>query len=262
MRKMRDTFKELFSYGDLLVNLALSELKLRYRGSALGFLWTVLNPLFFLLILAAVFSLIIRFQVENYTIFLFSGLVSWLMIQQTVIIATASVVNNQHLIRKVFIPKLVFPLSSVLARYVDHAALFVILIIFMGIYKAPIRASLVVVPYILLLHFVFSLGLSLLLAVAYVRLRDVQQIVAVVFQALFYATPILYPLDVLPENFQAVIRWNPIYYFVESLRWPVYRGAFPPNSILIAATGLAAAALVLGYVLFVRNEKAFVFHLS
>jgi len=262
MRRAWERIRELVSYRDLLLNLTAAELKIRYRGSALGFLWTVLNPLFFLLVLAVVFSMIIRFQVENYTIFLFSGLVSWFMIQQTVIIATASVVNSQHLIRKVYIPKLIFPISSVLARYADHAVLLAVLLFFMLLYRAPFTWSLVLVPYILILHFAFSLGLSLLFAVAYIRVRDVQQIAAVFFQALFYATPILYPIEVLPERYRALFLWNPAYYFVESLRWPVLRGAPPPADILLTASGLAAATLVLGFFLFTRKERLFVFYLS
>ena len=262
MRPAIRSLRELADYRDLLYTLTLSELKIRYRGSLLGFLWTVLNPLFFLLILAFVFSRIIRFHVDNYTIFLFSGLVSWFMVQQTVTIATASIVNNQHLIRKVYIPKLVFPLSSVLARYADHAVLTAVLFLFMALYRAPFTPYLFILPFVILLHFAFSLGLSLLFAVAHIRVRDVQQIAAVLFQALFYATPILYPLEALPEGFRAILLWNPVYYFVECLRWPVYRGGFPPADILLTASGLAAAALILGFALFTRKERLFVFHLS
>ena len=262
MDSARHPLTELADYRDLLINLAASELKLRYRGSVLGFLWTVLNPLFFLLILAFVFSKIIRFQVDNYILFLFSGLVSWLMIQQTVTIATASVVNNQHLIRKVYVPKLVFPVSSVLARYADHAVLLAVLILFMVLFSGPFSWNLLIVPYVLILHFAFSLGLSLIFAMAHIRIRDVQQIAAVLFQAFFYATPIIYPLEALPERFRALFLWNPFYYFVECLRWPVHRGGFPPWDILLVATGLAAAALVLGFILFTRKERLFVFHLS
>ncbi len=97
---------------------------------------------------------------------------------------------------------------------------------------------------------------------AYIRVRDVQQIAAVLFQALFYATPILYPLEVLPERYRALFLWNPVYYFVESLRWPIHRGAPPPADILLTASILAAATLVLGFVLFTRKERLFVFYLS
>ena len=259
---MRTYILELIQYRELLLNLTLSELKLRYRNSILGFLWTILNPLFYLLILALVFSKIIRFQIENYTIFLFSGLASWMMIQQTVIIATASIVNNQALIKKVYVPKMIFPLSNVLARFVDHAVLTMILFGFMIIYKAQFTLSLLLIPVVILMHFLFSLGLSLIFSVAYIKIRDVQQIIAIAFQALFFITPIIYSLEVLPENYRPLFLMNPFYYFVQIFRYPVYYSSLPPLEIFLVAILLTAVALTLGFFLFYRNEKYFVFHLS
>jgi len=245
---MRTYILELIQYRELLLNLTLSELKLRYRNSILGFLWTILNPLFYLLILALVFSKIIRFQIENYTIFLFSGLASWMMIQQTVIIATASIVNNQALIKKVYVPKMIFPLSNVLARFVDHAVLTMILFGFMIIYKAQFTLSLLLIPVVILMHFLFSLGLSLIFSVAYIKIRDVQQIIAIAFQALFFITPIIYSLEVLPENYRPLFLMNPFYYFVQIFRYPVYYSSLPPQEIFLVAILLTAVALTVSFI--------------
>ena len=144
---------ELWSWREFLGNMISTELKLRYRDSVLGFLWTVLNPLFFLLILAAVFSKILRVQLPNYTIFLLSGLTSWMMIQQTVVIATASIVGNQGFIKKIYVPKIVFPLASVLARYVDHLILTAVLFGFMAAYGMPANWSLLALVPVILMHF-------------------------------------------------------------------------------------------------------------
>jgi ABC-type polysaccharide/polyol phosphate export permease len=254
--------RELYDYRDLILNLAVTELKLRYRDSLLGFLWTVLNPLFFLLILALVFSQIIRFSIPHYTIFLFAGLASWLMIQQTVTIATASIVNNQALIRKVYVPKMAFPVSNVLARYVDHGILIALLIILAIVLKTPLTLSLLFLPVAVVLHLVFSLGLSLLFAVAYIRVRDTQHIVAIVFQALFYVTPVLYSLDILPVRYRGLFLWNPFYYFVQLVRYPVYFGTLPKFGDFAVGLGLAAGTLLVGGFIFLRKEKYFVFHLS
>ncbi len=253
---------ELWGYRDLLLNLTFSELKLRYRSSFLGFLWTILNPLFFLLILAVVFSKLMKFEVDNYTIFLFSGLTAWFMIQQTVVIATASVVNNESLIKKVYIPKLVFPLSSCLARYIDHLILVAILVVFMIIFKSPFTWNLLLMPLILLLHFLFSLGISMIAAALYILIRDVQHIIAILFQAFFYLTPILYPLDVLPQNYHALFKLNPFYYFIQIFRFPVYYGSFPPLKLILVACILTLTVLVVGFYIFYKKEKYFVFHLS
>ncbi len=253
---------ELIQYRELLWNLTLTELKLRYRNSALGFLWTILNPLFYLLILAIVFSKIMRFQIPNYTIFLFAGLTAWLMIQQTVTIATASIVNNQALIRRVYIPKMVFPLSNVFSRYIDHTILTVILLVFMAIFRVPFTWSLLFIPIIVLMIFFFSLGLSLLTTVAHIKVRDVQHVVAIIFQILFYATPIIYPLDILPSQYQPLLRWNPFFYFIQCFRSPIYDSSPPPLRFFLVALALTVITFALGFFLFYKKEKYFVYELS
>lgn len=259
---MKKQLRELYDFRDFLLNLIITELKLRYRDSLLGFLWTILNPLFYLLILAVVFSKFIRFQIPNYTIFLFAGLASWFMIQQTVTVATASIVNNQVLIRKVYVPKLAFPASNVLARFVDHGISIVLLLLMMLVMRAPFTWSLLFLPVAILLHLVFSLGLSLIFTVAHIKVRDVQHITAIVFQALFYVTPILYSLDILPEKYRSLLLWNPFYYFVQLIRCPVYYGTLPPWDVLGIAGGVTAVTFAIGFSLFSRKEKYFVFHLS
>ena len=255
--------REIGAYRELLWNLVLTELKLRYRDSLLGFLWTILNPLFSLLILSFVFSRIIRFEnLPHYTIFLFSGLASWLMIQQTVIIAIGSVVNNQSLIKKVYVPKIVFPLSNVLARFVDHGILLLLLLGFMPIFGVKMGWSLLFLPVSVGLHFAFGLGISLLLATAQVKVRDVQNAAGILFQAFFYLTPIIYPLEALPEKLRPIFEWNPFYLFVRLIREPVWAGKLPPWEIVGAAVGLAAAALALGLWVFARREKYFIYDLS
>ncbi len=259
---MNKRLSELVRYRDLLFNLTATELKLRYRNSALGFLWTILNPLFYLLIRAVVFSKIIKFDVPNYTVFLFAGLTSWLMIQQTVTIATASIVNNQALIRRVYVPKIVFPLSNILSRFIDHGILTLILLVFMAVLKMRFSWSLLFLPLIILLHFLFSLGLSLLTTVAHIKIRDVQHVVAIVFQILFYATPIIYPLDVLPAQYRPLLLWNPFFYFVQCFRYPICYAILPPGYVMLMASAITVGVLAFGVCLFYKEEKYFVFHLS
>lgn len=259
---MLKQFRELYEYRGLLGNLISIELKLRYRNSLLGFLWTILNPLCYLAILAIVFSKIIRFQIPNYTIFLYAGLVSYTMIQQTVTIATSSIVANQGLIRRVYLPKIVLPLSNVLARYLDHLTLTVLLIGAMVLFRAPLTWSLLFVPVAVLLHFIFSFGLSLITTVAHIRVRDIQHIVAIIFQILFYASPVLYAVDLLPEKYRIFFIFNPIYYFIQVLRYPVAYGTLPPTGIGFTAAAIALVTLLGGLWVFFKEEKTFIFSLS
>lgn len=259
---MRKRWREIRNYRELLRNLVVTELRLRYRDSILGFLWTVLNPLFFLVILALVFSRIIRIQMENYTIFLFSGMVSFLMIQQTVLIATGSIVNNQGLIKKVNVPKILFPLSNVLARYVDHLILILMLLLFMAYFGMDFTWNLLALVPLLLLHFFFSLGASLLTSVFYVWVRDVQHILSIGFQAFFYITPVIYPLEIMPMPLRKIFLLNPFYYFVQGFRYPVYFGQFPPLRIWCLVFLLTVIVCALGLGIFFRKERLFVFQLS
>jgi len=259
---MHKRWREIRDYRELLGNLVVTELRLRYRDSILGFLWTILNPLFFLVILALVFSRIIKLQMENYTIFLFSGMTSYLMIQQTVLIATGSIVNNQGLIKKVNVPKILFPLSNVLARFVDHLVLTAILLFFMAYFRMSFTWNLLALVPLLLLHFFFSLGASLLASVSYVRIRDVQHILSIGFQAFFYISPIIYPLDILPAGLRKVFLLNPLYYFVQGFRYPVYFGRFPPLEMWCVSALLTVVVLALGLGIFYRKERFFVFQLS
>ena len=131
LNKFVKEISEIYSFRHLLFNLIKSDIKLRYKNSFLGFLWHLLNPLFYFGILALVFSQIIRIQMENYVLFLFAGLVSWRMIQQTSLVATHSIVNNQELIKKIHTPKLVFPLATVISQFIDHLTL--ALVLFAGV---------------------------------------------------------------------------------------------------------------------------------
>lgn len=262
MGGLTSAFNEIFSYRDLLLNLISVELKLRYRNSVLGFLWQIINPLFYLLLLSLIFSRIIRFNIDNYTIYLFAGLASWLMIQQSSVVATGSIVNNQGLIRKIYIPKIIFPVAVLTAQYIDHLILVIILLFFAIFFGLGPNGSLVLLPLIVIAHYFFSLGLSLIFATAQVKVRDVQHIVAIIFQALFYATPIIYSVNFFPEKFRWLMYLNPFFYFVESLRYPVYYLSFPPFSIIGPAMGLTLVVLFLGLFIFRRKENYFVFHLS
>jgi len=254
--------REVVEYRDLLLNLITTELKLRYRDSVLGFLWTILNPLFFLLILAVVFSAIMKIQIPHYAIFLLTGLTSWLMLQQTVITATASIWANQGILKRIRLPKIIFPLSNVLARYVDHLILTLILLLFMVLSGMPATWKLVIIPPLILTHFFFSLGLSLIASVIYIKIKDIQHIIAIAFQALFYITPIIYSPEQLPPGLRPLFLWNPFYYFMNCFRFPIYYASLPPKRDFFIVCGLTIVVFLTGLFVFYRKEKNFIFYLS
>jgi ABC-type polysaccharide/polyol phosphate export permease len=179
-----------------------------------------------------------------------------------VLIATGSIVNNQGLIKKVYIPKILFPLASVLARFIDHLVLTAVLFVFMAVFRMSFTWNLLLIPLVMLMIFFFSLGLSLMAAVFYVKVRDVEHVLAILFQAFFYLSPIIYPLEILPAGFQKVFLLNPFYYFVQSFRAPFYSAQFPPGGIFWTALALTVIVFAVGLGIFYKREKYFVFNLS
>jgi ABC-type polysaccharide/polyol phosphate export permease len=133
---------------------------------------------------------------------------------------------------------------------------------FMVIYHVPFTWNLLFVVVALGLHFFFSLGLSLISATAYIKIRDVQNVIAIIFQALFFATPIIYSLNILPENYRPYFLWNPFYYFVQCFRYPVYNASLPPKQDFLIALVLTVIVFFVGVYIFHKKEKLFVFHLS
>lgn len=259
LNKFIKEISEIYSYRYLLLNLIKSDIKLRYKNSFLGFLWHLLNPLFYLGILALVFSQIIRIQMENYILFLFSGLVSWRMIQQTSIIATHSIVNNQELIKKVHTPKLIFPLATVISQFIDHITLSLVLFIFLFILKGKISTVLFIAPLIIILIFIFSLGLSLLFATSYVYIKDTPHVIGIVFQVLFFLTPILYPLSMLTSGMKKYFKLNPFYYFIEYFRYPFYYAKMPSKEITLTVCAISLITFSLGIYIFLRKKDNFIF---
>ena len=241
--KLIEEINEIHSFRHLLFNLIKSDIKLRYKNSFLGFLWHLLNPLFYFAILALVFSQIIRIQMENYVLFLFAGLVSWRMIQQTSIVATHSIVNNQELIKKIHAPKLVFPLATVISQFIDHLTLALVLFIFLFILKGKISAVLFITPFIIILTFFFSLGLSLFFATTYVYVKDTPHVTAIGFQALFFLTPVLYPLSILSPNVGKILRLNPFFYFVEYFSHPFYYATMPSGELTVIVCAITLITL-------------------
>jgi ABC-type polysaccharide/polyol phosphate export permease len=197
---------------------------------------------------------------ENYVLFLFAGLISWRMIQQTSIIATYSIVNNQELIKKIHVPKLIFPLATVIAQFIDHITLTVILFIFLFILKGKISPALLMTPFVILLIFIFSLGLSLLFSTCYVYIKDTPHVIAIAFQALFFLTPIIYPLNVLASSVKIFFKLNPFYYFIEYFRYPFYYAKMPSGELTIAVCILSFLTFILGMYIFFRKKDSFIFH--
>lgn len=254
--------KGFFHYKDLLKHLVMRDLKLKYRRSVLGYLWSVLDPLLSMTVMTIVFSSMFRRNIENYPVYLFSGQLLFNYMRTSTTQAMNSIVSNGGLIKKTYVPKYIFTISRVISTLIDLLFNMVALLIVMLVTRATFHWSNLLFPVVLVQLFVFCLGLGLFLAQANVFFRDVQHIYTAVTMAWMYLTPIFYPIESLPGTVQFVVRWlNPMYYYVKQFRDVVYFGVFPQWEYVLLGSVAALLMLVFGTGMFFKNQDRFILHI-
>jgi ABC-2 type transport system permease protein len=233
--------------------------KLRYKRSVLGFAWTVLNPLFAMAIFTMVFSKVFG-ERPNYPLYVITALLGWNIFSLGTSRGLDSVVMNGPIIRKVFVPKAIFPVATVASQVVNFIFTLVPLFLFMMVIGARIGPSLFWLPIPLLSLTCFALGIALLLGTFNVFFRDVKYFYEAGVLAWFYATPIFYPVEIVPDRFKFLLYLNPMYTLLESLRAPIYQGTSPPMNLLILGLALSLATLAIGWAVFHRFEARFIYY--
>lgn len=255
-----DSLLAVVSFRELLRNLILKELKLRYRRSVLGFLWTMLNPLLMMVVITVAFSTIMKFSMAHFSIFLLTALLPWIMFMQATTGALRSIVDNAHLIHKVYVPKAIFPLAVVGSSLVNFFLSLIPLFVLMVALGVPIRPAVLVLPLAIVILTIFATGTALIFSCLNVFYRDFTHMTEVLLNALFYATPIIYPLHVLPSSYHPYFKLNPMYHVLQCFREPLYEGVVP-SALTFGIAGLTAVSLfVVGWVFFQRYEHDFVFY--
>jgi len=242
---------------DLLRNLVSRAIKQRYKRSALGFAWTMLNPLITMVILTVVFSAVFATGVSRYPLFVIIGLLAWNLFALGSAQGLASIVESGPLIRKVAVPKAIFPFAAVSANLVNFILALVPLFAILLVTGAGVTWAVLWVPVGVLLLTAFTLGVALLLATMNVFFRDVRYFYEAGLLAWFYATPVFYPIEIVSPVARKVLTWNPMYVLVEVFRIPLYAGHGPEWGILLRATVEAALALAVGWRVFRRYQEHF-----
>lgn len=258
---MLSKIKELYDFRELLKNLVIKELKLRYKRSVLGFLWTMINPLMMMIILAIVFSNLMKFDIKNFSIFLLCGLLPWNYFSHSIRVSTMSLISNANLINKVYLPKAVFPLSIIFSNMVNMILSLIplfILMLFMGI---KIHPTIILIPILLLNLMLFTAGISLLLSCLNVFFRDFTHMIEIIITAWFYLTPIIYPIEVIPMKYKMLFKFNPLIYIIDGFREVIYSGKIPEFSFLINSVIVSLSSFAIGYWYFYRNEKEIIYYI-
>lgn len=249
--------KELHDYRNLIWQLAWSEFKLRYKNSVLGYFWSLLEPMLMLLVLYIVFSNLMRVQVEYFQLFLLLGIILWNFFSRATTIGMFSIIGKPDMIKKIYFPRDIFVISSCITALLMSIFESFIFIMFMAFFRVPISINLAYAPIILLFLFILSLGFSLALSALNVFFRDVQFIWQVLLQVGFFATPIIYTIDVFPEYLQKFILLNPIARILISARDTIiYSSPAKPEDLLFISLS-AIISLFVGYIIFSRLESRF-----
>ena len=250
--------KELWQYREMIISLVKRDLKSRYKGSFLGFLWMFLNPLLQLGVYTIAFTTIMRMDIEKYYLFLFVALVPWLFFSTCLSAGTTVIFSQQDMVKKIYFPREVLPIAFTLSQFVNMLLSFVV--IFVVVFVSGIRISpqaLLCLPVVMIIEFILVLGISFLVSALTVYFRDLEHILSIVSMAWMYLTPILYPVDMVPQQFVKLFYLNPMTSIAIAYRDILYYGKAPEMETLINATVLGVAILIIGKVLFSKLQRRF-----
>lgn len=252
-----DSLMELYAYREMLYNLVKKNLRVRYKGSLLGFLWTFINPLLQLLVYSAVFSIILRVQIENYAIYLFVALIPWLFFSTAILDSTSCIIANKDLIKKIYFPRLIIPLSVATTAFMNMLFSMVIVLLALLFSGVGISIYLIFLPIIMLFQFVMVIGACFLFASFNVFFRDLEHILGIVLMSWFYLTPIVYTMEMIPERYLRIYHLNPMTSVVSAYRDILYYKQMPHLDSLFLIFGFSLVALVVGCAVFQKLQRSF-----
>jgi lipopolysaccharide transport system permease protein len=251
-------FRELWDYRELLYFLTLRDVKVRYKQTALGAAWAIIQPLFMMLVFSLFFGRLAKVPSDGipYPIFTFCALLPWQLFAHALTESSNSLVANERLITKVYFPRLVVPIAAVLGGLVDFAVAFVILLAMMLYYRIVPTWAIVTLPAFIFLAVLTALAVGLWLSALNVKYRDVRYTINFLIQFWLFATPVAYPTSIVPERWRALYGLNPMAGVVEGFRWALL-GKQPPGALLAVSVAVVIAILIGGLYYFRRMEQEF-----
>ncbi len=254
-------FRDLFTYRFVLYNLISTNLRARYRRSTIGFLWTLINPLFTMTILAVVFSTIYKLPFADFGVYIFSGLLPWNLILNSILNGSMSLIAAEGYLKKVYVPKIIFPIATVgveAANFLFSLVSLFLLAVFLG---ARASWGLLFLPLALILTLLFILGIILVVSIITVYFRDLFHILQIVFVGLFYLVPIVYKKEFFGSNLLIVLQLNPFFYFIQLFQQSIYEAKIPDASLWLTCSILMIVSLTVGLLVFKLKEKDVIYRL-
>lgn len=258
---MKSYFLKFLKYRFFLYELVKKDLKFKYRRSRLGIIWSLLNPLLMILVLTVVFSTLFERHVPNYILYLLTGKLMFDFFSESTSNAMKSINGNASLIRKIYVPRYLFPLSKIAFSLVNMFFTLIILLIIMLFSDIMWSWELIMIPLPLMYLFVFSVGIGLFLSAYAVYFKDLNHLYSVVITAWMYLTPIIYPEDIIPDRYRIIIEYNPMYYYISLFREIVLDGSLGTWQIHLLCIGISIVSLISGLFIFRKKQSNFILYL-
>lgn len=267
MKQSRNTINRILNsmegfkrFQPLLYELVVRDIKVRYRKSFLGIIWTVLNPLLMMLVMVSVFSHMFRPSIENYPVYILTGQLVFNFFSSATNMGLNSIVVNASLIKKVYIPKYLFPLSVVMSCLVNFGFSTISMILVLLITRAPFHLTLLCIPIPLFYLFLFILGVSMVLAAVNVYFRDIGHLYGVIITAWMYFTPIFWSVDILPPLGRTLLYFNPLYHYLSFFRSIIMHGIFPSVATNVLCLTMGIMSVGIGMIVFIKLQDNFILH--
>lgn len=251
-------FCNIYRYREMLINMVRRELRGKYKGSILGFLWTFINPLLQLVVYTIVFSNIMRMGVSNYEIFLFVALIPWMFFSTSVLSGAGSIIYNQSLVTKIYFPREILPLSVVTSNFINMIYCSVIVLAVVLFYHMNLNFEVwFMLPVIAFIEYILVIGIVLIVSALTVYFRDLEHILGIIIMAWQFLTPVMYPESFVPSQYQAILYLNPMTPIIISFRDVLYYGKMPVVENLVYAFLWSLIIFICGFLLFGKLQKDF-----
>ena len=250
-------FKELYQYRELLKTNVKKEIRGKYKGSVLGIMWSFLNPLLMVLVYAIVFPYLMRMKQDHYLIYLITGIIPWTFFSTVITNGCNCIWINGGIIKKVYFPRLILPISIVSSALVNFLISCIIILLFVIFGGVGLNINILWLPVIAIIQSIFCLGVLLIFSSINVYVRDIEYILGFIINLLFYLTPIVYRVDMFPEAYRWLLYLNPMTHFVDAYRNIFYYQVSPHFSSLGTMLGISVIMLIIGYMVYSKLEKGF-----
>ena len=253
-----EEIRRIIQYREFLKTSVQKDIRGKYKGSFFGVLWSFINPLLQAVVYAVIFPYIMRTQIENYLVYLIIGIIAWTFFTNVINAGMMVIQMNAGIIKKVYFPRIILPLSSAISGVVNFLISCLVILLFC-IFNPSIGVSwhIIILPLITFIQFVLSLGISLALSAINIYIKDTQYIIQFVLNLMFYATPILYTVDIFPESLRWVLMLNPMAGLVDAYRCIFMYHTIPDFSVLAYTCVVSVVLFVIGLIVFRKLEKGF-----